>query len=136
MATSARGDIQLNADQILLDYLVQSAIARYDNVEERATINFGFGLLLDYDWIAIGVVVDQFAYSRGEESLALDSDSSRASAGASASQALPIPLTTTFTSSRSRGRSISSTLAVMRIGRFESAFRPSSSSCPIGRSRF
>lgn len=75
VATSARGDIQLNADQILLDYLVQSAIARYDNVEERATINFGFGLLLDYDWIAIGVVVDQFAYSRGEESLALDSDS-------------------------------------------------------------
>lgn len=75
VARSERADIRLNADQLVLDYLVQSAVATYQSVEQMASISFGMGLLLDYEWIAMGVVVGQFAASYGEQPLVLDGDS-------------------------------------------------------------
>lgn len=75
IATSVRSEVTLNSDQLLLDYFIQSAIARYESVADRSSVSFGLGLLLDYEWIAMGVVAGQFAYSTGEEPLIMDSDS-------------------------------------------------------------
>ena len=75
VATSVRGEVTLNNDQLILDSFIQSAIARYESVGELSSVNFGLGLLLDYEWIAMGVVVGQFAYSTGEAPLTRDGDS-------------------------------------------------------------
>ncbi len=75
IAVNTRSEVRLDSDQLLLDYIIQSAIARYENVGELSSISFGLGLLLDYEWIAMGVVVGRFAYSTGEDPLVLDSDS-------------------------------------------------------------
>ena len=75
IATNTRSEVVVNADQLLLDYFIQSAIARYESVGELSSISFGLGLLLDYEWIAMGVMAGQFAYSTGEDPLILDNDS-------------------------------------------------------------
>lgn len=75
VATSVRSEVTVNNDQLLLDYFIQSAIARYESVGELSSVSFGLGVLLDYDWISMGVVVGKFAYSTGEDPLTLDSDS-------------------------------------------------------------
>lgn len=74
IAAASRPDVILKSDQILFDFFVQTAIARYDSVEDLSAVSFGLGLLLDYEWIGMGVVVGQFASSSGEDPLLVDSD--------------------------------------------------------------
>ncbi len=75
VAAAVRPDITLNSDQLLFDFFVETAIARYDSVEDLSAISFGLGVLLDYEWIGMGVVVGQFASSSGEDPLLVDGNS-------------------------------------------------------------
>ncbi len=75
VAAAVRPDITLSSDQLLFDFFVETAIARYDSVEDLSAISFGLGVLLDYEWIGMGVVVGQFASSSGEDPLLVDGNS-------------------------------------------------------------
>lgn len=74
LAVSRREQVEVRTDRLLFDYVVETAISRYSNVDELSQISIGMGLLLDYEWIRMGVVMDRFAYSVGDQPLLVESD--------------------------------------------------------------
>lgn len=74
LAVSRREQVEIRTDRLLFDYVVETAISRYSNVDELSQISIGMGLLLDYEWIRMGVVMDRFAYSIGDQPLLVESD--------------------------------------------------------------
>ncbi len=73
MAVSER-PIEIRNDRILADYIVQTALGRFETLENKAFISVGFGLLLDYDWFKMGVASDTFAYALGSDPLQINVD--------------------------------------------------------------
>jgi hypothetical protein len=75
VASHTRDGIIIKERRQLLDYIVQSSFARYESVAQLSEVSFGLGLLLDYEWVKMGVVAHQFAFSGGEGPLSVSGDS-------------------------------------------------------------
>lgn len=75
VATSERSLVTIMDDRIFLDYFVETAVGRYEAVDDVSSVTFGVGILLDYEWFKMGVVSDQLAYGSAEQSLVISVDS-------------------------------------------------------------
>ncbi|MGH0053033.1 MAG: hypothetical protein ACQ5SW_06570 [Sphaerochaetaceae bacterium] len=71
---SERSMIEIRDDNAVLDYLVETTIGRYEPLNNSSNVAFGMGLLLDYHWFKMGVVSNQFAYARADDSLIISGD--------------------------------------------------------------
>ncbi len=74
-AESERLMIEIHDDRTFLDYLVQTSIGRYESLNSSSNVAFGMGLLLDYKWFKMGVVSNQFAYARADDTLIISGNS-------------------------------------------------------------
>ncbi|MGE4453765.1 MAG: hypothetical protein AB7D92_04465 [Sphaerochaeta sp.] len=74
-AASERQQIEIRDDRTFLDYLVETTIGRYEPLNTTSNVAFGMGLLLDYQWFKMGVVSNQFAYARADDTLIISGDS-------------------------------------------------------------
>ncbi len=62
--------IEIRDDRTFLDYIVETSIGRYESLNSSSNVAFGMGgLLLDYQWFKMGVVSNQFAYARADDTL-------------------------------------------------------------------
>ncbi len=74
-AESDRTMIEIRDDRTFLDYIVETSIGRYESMSNSSNVAFGMGLLLDYQWFKMGVVSNQFAYARADDTLIISGDS-------------------------------------------------------------
>lgn len=74
LAVSQRSPIDIYADRLLSDFIVQTSLGRYETLENEAFISVGIGLLLDYDWFKMGIASDNFAYALGSDPLQISAD--------------------------------------------------------------
>jgi hypothetical protein len=74
-AESNRPMIEIRNEQTFLDYIVETTIGRYESLNSSSNVAFGMGLLLDYHWFKMGVVSNQFAYARADDTLIISGDS-------------------------------------------------------------
>ncbi len=74
LAVSERNPVDIRADRTLSDFAVQTLLGKFETLENRAFISVGLGLLLDYEWFAMGITSDNFAYALGSDSLQVSFD--------------------------------------------------------------
>ena len=74
LSVSERNPIDIRNDRILADFVVQTALGRFELLENEALISVGFGLLLDYDWFKMGITSNNFAFASGSDPLVISAD--------------------------------------------------------------